>query len=79
MIAPVIVVGHETRQAAFQFPRTAVFLKLYDVFHQPVIAFDLALRHRVIRGALRVREAFRDVTHVTHDNDHVLVIAQRMA
>ena len=26
----------------------------------------------------RVRQAFRDMTHITHDNDHVLVIAQRM-
>ena len=26
----------------------------------------------------RVRQAFRDVTHITYDNDHVLVIAERM-
>ena len=37
MIAPVIVVGHEARQTAFQCPRTAVFLELHDVLHRPVI------------------------------------------
>ena len=37
-----------------------------------------ALRAAIDTFRQRVREAFRDVTHITHDNDHVLVIAQRM-
>ena len=40
---------------------------------------DDALRAAIDIFRQRVRQAFRDVTHVTHDNDHVLVIAQRMA
>ncbi len=40
---------------------------------------DDALRAAIDTFRQRVRQAFRDVTHITHDNDHVLVIAQRMA
>ena len=40
---------------------------------------DDALRAAIDMFRQRVRQAFRDVTHITHDNDHVLVIAQRMA
>jgi SAM-dependent methyltransferase len=40
---------------------------------------DDALRAAIDTFCQRVREAFRDVTHIAHDNDHVLVIAQRMA
>ena len=40
---------------------------------------DDALRAAIDIFRQRVRQAFRDVTHITHDNDHVLVIAQRMA
>ena len=37
----------------------------------------------VLRAAIdtfrqRVRQAFRDVTHITHDNNHMLVMAQRL-
>ena len=48
MIAPVIVVFHEARQGALEAPRATVLLKLDDVLHRPVVAFDLALRHGVI-------------------------------
>ena len=40
---------------------------------------DDALRAAIDTFCQRVRQAFRDVTHITHDNDHVLVIAQRVA
>ena len=47
MIAPVIVVFHEARQGALEFPRAKVLLELDDVLHRPVVAFDLSLRHGV--------------------------------
>ena len=37
---------------------------------------DDALRAAIDTFCQRLRQAFRDVTHITHDNDHVLVIAQ---
>ena len=40
---------------------------------------DDALRAGIDTFRQRVRQAFSDVTHITHDNDHVLVIAERMA
>ena len=40
---------------------------------------DDALRAAIDTFCQRVRQAFRDATQITHDNDHVLVIAQRMA
>ncbi len=40
---------------------------------------DDALRAAVETFQHRVRQAFRDVTRITYDNDHVLVIAQRTA
>jgi len=40
---------------------------------------DDALRAGIDTFRQRVRQAFRDVTHIMHQNDHVLVIAQRMA
>ena len=44
MRAPVIVVFHEARQGALEFPRATVLLELDDVLHRPVVAFDLSLR-----------------------------------
>ena len=46
MIAPVIVVFHEARQGALEFPRATVLLELDDVLHRPVVAFDLSFRPR---------------------------------
>ena len=40
---------------------------------------DDALRAGIDTFRQRVRQAFRNVTDITHANDHVLVIAQRMA
>ena len=37
-----------------------------------------ALRAAIDTFRQRVRQAFRDVTHITHDNDHMLVMAQRL-
>ena len=59
MIAPVIVRFHEACQGAFELPRAEVFFELDDDLHRPVIAFDLPLRHRVIRRAPRMRQAVR--------------------
>ena len=59
MIAPVIVVFHEARQGALEFPRAKVFLELEDVLHRPVVAFDLSLRHGVIGRAPRMRQTVR--------------------
>ena len=53
MIALVIVVFHEARQGALEFPRAKVLLELDDVLHRPVVAFDLSLRHGVIGRAVR--------------------------
>jgi ubiquinone/menaquinone biosynthesis C-methylase UbiE len=38
---------------------------------------DDALRAAIDTFRQRVRQAFRDLTHITYDNDHVLVMAQR--
>ena len=38
---------------------------------------DDALRAAIDTFRQRVRQAFRDATRITHDNDHVLVMAQR--
>ena len=59
MIAPVIVVFHEARQGALEFPRAKVLLELDDVLHRPVVAFDLSLRHGVIGRAPRMRQTVR--------------------
>ena len=40
---------------------------------------DDAFRAAIDTFCQRVRQAFRDVTNITHDNAHVLVIAQRVA
>ena len=36
-------------RGSFQFPRAVILFELPDVLHRAVIAFDVALRHRVIR------------------------------
>ena len=59
MIASVIVVFHEARQGALEFPRAKVLLELDDVLHRPVVAFDLSLRHGVIGRAPRMRQTVR--------------------
>ena len=59
MIAPVIVVFHEARQGALEFPRAKVLLELDDVLHRPVVAFVLSLRHGVIGRAPRMRQTVR--------------------
>ena len=38
---------------------------------------DDTLRAAIGTFSQRVRQAFRDLTHITYDNDHLLVIAQR--
>ena len=42
-----------------ELPRAVVFLQLDHVVHGPVVAFDLSLRHRMIRRPARVRELVR--------------------
>ena len=59
MIALVIVVFHEARQGALEFPRATVLLELDDVLHRPVVAFDLSLRHGVRGRAPRMRQTVR--------------------
>ena len=59
MIAPVIVVLHEARQGALEFPRAKVLLELDDVLHRPMVAFDLSLRHGVIGRAPGMRQTVR--------------------
>ncbi len=49
-----VVVPHETGNLALELPRRVVILQLDDVLHRPVVALDLALRHRVIRFTARV-------------------------
>ena len=44
MIAPVIVVFHEARQGALEFPRAKVLLELDDVLHRPVLGGRHQLR-----------------------------------
>ena len=51
MIASVIVIFHEARQGALEFPQAKVLLELDDVLHRTVVAFDLSLRHGVIGHA----------------------------
>ena len=53
MIAPVIVVLHEARQGALEFPRAKVLLELDDVLHRPMVAFDPAF---VMGGLLHCRK-----------------------
>ena len=57
MIAPVIVVFHEARQGALEFPRATVLLELDDVLHRPVVAFDLSLRHVYVVKPIRTTAA----------------------
>ena len=61
---------------------TSLFRLVEQVTHYHYSTFRLysedALRAAIDTFRQRVRQAFRDVTHITHDNDHVLVIAQRM-
>ena len=60
----VIVVVHEARERALQFPRAVVLLKFHDVLQRPVIVCDLAFRHRIVgRAPTRYRLALvvRDV------------------
>ena len=59
MLASVIVVFHEARQGALEFPRATVLLELDDVLHRPVVAFDLPLRHGVRGRAPRMRQTVR--------------------
>ena len=62
---------------------TSLFRLVEQATHYHYSTFRLysddALRAAIDTFRQRVREAVRDVTHITHDNDHVLVIAQRMA
>ena len=56
MQASVIVIVNEPSDGPFELPRAVVLLELHDVLHRAVIAFDLALRHRVIRCPPRTRD-----------------------
>ena len=60
---------------------TSLFRLVEQVTHYHYSTFRLysedALRAAIDTFRQRVRQAFRDVTHITHDNDHVLIIAQR--
>ncbi len=71
------------RAQTVAWPVTTSLVRLVEqVTHYHYSTFRLysedALRAAIDTFHQRVREAFRDVTHITHDNDHVLVIAQRM-
>ena len=61
---------------------TSLFRLVEQVTHYHYSTFRLysedALRAAIDTFRQRMQQAFRDVTHITHDNDHVLVIAQRM-
>ena len=54
--APMVAVIDESGDGPFQSPRAVVLLELDHVLHRAVIAFDLALRHRVIRCPTCVRD-----------------------
>ncbi len=45
-----VIVENRVINCFFQLPRTVVELQLHSGFHRPVIAFDFALVHLVIRG-----------------------------
>ena len=45
--APMVVVLDEACDGPLECPGAVVLLELHDVLHRPVIALDLALRHRV--------------------------------
>src|SRR5262245_48629854 len=49
----VVVVLDEVPDRPRELPRTVVHVELHDVLPRPVIAFDLPLRHRVIRRPAR--------------------------
>ena len=51
VVAVVVVVIHKAGDLFFQLLGVIVMLQRHQVFHGPVIALDLALGHRVIRGA----------------------------
>ena len=56
MIALVVVVLDEATDFQFQFTREVVVLEFDHVLHRPVVAFDLSLGHRMIRGSPGVAE-----------------------
>ena len=60
LVLPTMIgVIDEAHDRSLQFPRTVGVLQLHHVLHRPVRAFELALGHRVIRGAARVPERVR--------------------
>jgi hypothetical protein len=48
VVPVVVIVTHEPCDFLGQFPGEVIVLKLDDIFHGPVIPFDLSLGHRVI-------------------------------
>ena len=71
------------RTQTVAWPVTTSLVRLVEqVTHYHYSTFRLysedALRAAIDTFRQRVRQAFRDVTHITHDNDHVLVMAQRL-
>ena len=71
------------RTQTVAWPVTTSLSRLVEqVTHYHYSTFRLysedALRAAIDTFRQRVRQAFRDVTHITHDNNHVLVMAQRL-
>ena len=71
------------RTQTVAWPVTTSLIRLVEqVIHYHYSTFRLysedALRAAIDTFRQRVRQAFRDVTHITYDNDHMLVMAQRL-
>ena len=56
MVSLVIVVRHELGDLSFEILRAIVVVQQQDIFNRSVVAFDLPLRHWVIRLTPGVRE-----------------------
>ena len=71
------------RTQTVAWPVTTSLIRLVEqVTHYHYSTFRLysedALRATIDTFRQRVRQAFRDVTHITYGNDHMLVMAQRL-
>jgi hypothetical protein len=48
MVALVVVIIHESSDLGFQMYGQKIILQVHDIFHRTVVAFNLALGHRVV-------------------------------
>ena len=57
MVTSGVVIIDELSEAGFQLTGQVVMLQQYPILHRAVVAFDLALGHRVIGPAAGMRHA----------------------